>query len=193
MQSSALHAEGRAEQAHAPDRLQRAKLGLLTKAVALPRHVLLSWAAGDARAVRPLSRPQVAVGMIGDGVRTTRLARYGPRHRTGPCADRGCGERRRARGSRYPCGLGTPTAADSLRTPVTGAVPVPACGSATMSPAGEQIAGADRCERGEKYPCYAVPSANIARRVVRGGGSPHAFGSFPYLVACMIQSNYDTM
>ncbi|MDP9317396.1 MAG: hypothetical protein M3R24_42145, partial [Chloroflexota bacterium] len=51
MQSSALHAEGRAEQAHAPDRLQRAKLGLLTKAVALPRHVLLSWAAGDARAV----------------------------------------------------------------------------------------------------------------------------------------------
>ena len=42
--------------------------------------------------------------------------------------------------------------------------------------AGQQIAGADRFQRGENYLCSAVPSFSIARLVVLGGGSPQAFG-----------------
>ncbi len=57
-------------------------------------------------------------------------------------------------GPAVPRRRGTTRSASCLRALATGAVPVPASWYSIRSPAGEQIAGADRFQRGETWPIF---------------------------------------
>ncbi len=81
-------------------------------------------------------------------------------HGSGHLAER-CGKQRESSGSggvlpgpAVPRRRGTTRSASCLRALATGAVPVPVSWYSIRSPAGEQIAGADRFQRGETWPIF---------------------------------------